>query len=112
VNERDRRIGQNEALFREVNERVERLAETFQATEAPMALLCECGNENCFEQIELTVDEYEALRADPSLFAVRPGHDAREAEDVVEEHDPRYWVVRKHPGQPQALAEELDPRSD
>ena len=110
MNERDRRIGQNEALFREVNERVERLSEAFQATAEPMRLLCECGDESCFEQIELTVEEYERVRADPALFAVRPGHEARDREVVVEEHD-RYSIVRKRPGGPKEIAEALDPRS-
>jgi hypothetical protein len=110
VDERSRRLSQNEALFREVNERVERLSEAFQATAEPMRLLCECGNESCFEHVELTVEEYERVRADGALFVVRPGHDARDREDVVEEHD-RFWIVRKRPGGPEEIAEALDPRS-
>jgi hypothetical protein len=111
VDERERRIGQNEALFREVNERVERLNVAFQTTLAPMQLLCECGNADCFEQIEMTIPEYEHLRQDPHLFAVKPGHETAEVERVVERGE-RYCVVRKHLGEPAELAEDLDPRTD
>jgi hypothetical protein len=109
MGERERRIGLNEALFREVNERVEQLAQALQEPTETMALLCECGNEGCHEQIELTVAEYEELRADPVLFAVKPGHEVENVEQVVERGD-RYWVVRKRPGEPTTVAEELDPR--
>lgn len=108
--DRKRRIGRNEALFREVNERVEALSGTFTSTEQPMQLLCECGNESCFEKVELTREEYERLRADSATFAIIPGHEEPDVETVVEEHE-RYVIVRKRPGEPEQIAEQLDPRS-
>jgi hypothetical protein len=110
MGERERRIGRNEALFREVNERVEHLNESFDVADEPMALLCECGDDRCFEKIELTREEYERVRADPTLFAFVAGHEEPDIEEVVDAND-RFVTVRKRQGEPARLAIELDPRS-
>lgn len=110
IDVRKERIGRNEALFREVNDRVEKLTQHFQVTDEPMSLLCECGDANCRERIELSVSEYESIRSDSAQFAICSGHEAPEAETIVSETD-RYVVVRKHPGKPTQVAAELDPRS-
>lgn len=110
MDERQERIGRNEALFRQVNERVERLSADFQLTEETMGILCECGSETCHERIEISSREYEALRAEPTHFAVVPGHVAPDVETVVAENE-RFDVVRKAPGEPAELARELDPRT-
>jgi len=110
VDERQVRIGRNEAIFREVNERLQKLAKDFQITDELLGLLCECGNANCHEKIELTASEYEALRAEPTHFAVAPGHEEEDVESVVARTD-RYLVVRKGSGPPAQLARDLDPRS-
>src|SRR5689334_21077982 len=52
VDERARRIGENEALFRYVNERIEGLNEAFGAITETMSVVCECGDLSCAEQIE------------------------------------------------------------
>jgi hypothetical protein len=110
VEERERRIGINEGLFREVNERIEQVTQRLQVTSGMLAILCECGDESCTEQIEIRVDEYERGRADGAMFFVRPGHEVPDTEDVVEEHE-AYYVVRKKPDGPAELARDLDPRS-
>ena len=46
VDERTRRIGLNEAVFREVNERIEGLAAEFKVGEG-LDLICECGDASC-----------------------------------------------------------------
>jgi hypothetical protein len=109
--ERQERIGKNEALFREVNERVEGLNEALLVTTEHTQFLCECGDGTCFERIDLTIPEYEALRREPTHFAVKPGHDVGEVEQVVQRTD-RYWIVRKRSGEPAKVAEERDPRAD
>jgi hypothetical protein len=110
VDHRQERIGKNETLFREVNERVEELNEALQATTEVMQLLCECGDEACFDRIDMTIPEYEALRQEPTHFAVKPGHEVGDVEQVLERTE-RYWVVRKRSGEPARLAEERDPRA-
>ncbi len=109
MDERERRIGENEALFRQVNEQVESLNETFSTLTDRMVIVCECGDESCLEQIEISLEAYEALRSDPALFAIKPGHEIPDVEDVVSRND-RYWVVAKRAGEVTMLAERLDPR--
>ena len=111
MDERTLRIGKNEALFRTINERVESINESFAVVAGTMTVVCECGDQRCLKHIELTRDEYERLRSDPARFAVKPGHEAPDVEDVVERHD-RYWVIKKHGAAPEDLAQELDGRSD
>ena len=110
MDERTRRIGQNEALFREVNERVKDLNETFELVLDERSLVCECGSETCIQQITMTAKEYEELRADPTQFVVVPGHEEPDVEDVIREGQ-GFVVVQKRPGEPAALAQELDPRT-
>jgi hypothetical protein len=110
VSEREERIGLNEAVFREVNERIEGLAETFQIQSQPLDLICECGDASCVDRIRMTRQEYEQVRADPRLFAVYPGHDDAGVDEVVERRE-GYDVVIKNEGEPQRVAEQTDPRS-
>lgn len=103
---RGERVGKNEALFREVNERIEQIAEGNEAE-----FLCECGDPACTSPIRLPLERYEAVRSHPDRFAVLPGHEIPDVESVVEDHG-AYVVVEKHPGRPAELAAEYDPRSD
>ena len=104
-----RRIGQNEALFREVNERVQDVVVGFGEGLPDAEFICECGHRDCTERIPMTLDEYEHVRAEPTTFLVKKGHDLPDVETVVEEHEA--YVVRKHPGATAALAAETDPRA-
>ena len=91
---RQERIGRNQALFREVNERLEGLNITMSRLIPVNDFICECANPQCFERIGMTIPEYEELRADATHFAVRHGHVFPEAERVVEERT-GYCVVEK-----------------
>src|SRR5688500_10296379 len=82
VDERERRMTRNEALFREVNERVHEKAEGFGGGGA-FEYLCECANGDCTFQITLTLEQYEGVRADPAQFAVLPLHFTPEIEALV-----------------------------
>ena len=97
VGDRAHRVGENEALFRSVNEQVHELNQTF-LVEGRLRIVCECGQESCLGQIELLPAEYEAVRADATLFIVKPEHVYPDVEHVLEHHD-HYWVVEKHPGE-------------
>lgn len=109
MDERARKVGRNEAMFREVNERIEGLAKTFRLGNRPLELVCECGDGACAEQIAVDSSEYEEIRADPTLFAIAVGHEAPDVEDVVAKHE-GYDVVRKHAGGPAELAKSTNPR--
>jgi hypothetical protein len=104
---REERIARNEALFREVNERVREVSDAGPAE--LIGFLCECGDARCTESISLTRAEYERLRSDPLLFGVKPGHAIADAEDVVDVDD-RFQMVRKHRDEG-VIARATDPRS-
>jgi hypothetical protein len=97
VKRRLERRARNEALLREVNERIDdvrRFAEPVREADEFIEFHCECGD--CTETLLLTASEYETVRAQDDRFAVRPGHETLELERVVERSD-RYVVVDKVP---------------
>jgi hypothetical protein len=110
VDERARRIGLNEAVFRQVNERIEELADNFGLTNEKLDLICECGNASCASRIEMDHADYEALRADSATFAVVRGHEIHDVEEIVKRHK-AYDVVRKRAGEAEKVAQETDPRN-
>ena len=97
LKERKRRIGENEALFRNVNQRVRPLDGDW------MTILCECGNLGCRDQLVISRDEYARVRDDPTAFILRPGHDVHDTEQVLSKHI-EYWIVQKLPGVPARVA--------
>jgi hypothetical protein len=107
VDERTRRIGENEALFRDINKQLEELNDQFAAVSERFVIVCECGYEACAARIELSAEEYQQLRADSTQFAVLPGHDASDVETVVANKN-GYDVVRKLPGAPAEIARATD----
>jgi hypothetical protein len=111
MDERSRRIGENEALFRAVNEQVEELERGMAAvSDDRMHIVCECGELDCVERIAVPIAKYEQVRSDPTLFLVVPGHVIPDVETVVEKGG-AYDVVRKDRGDPAQLARATDPRS-
>jgi hypothetical protein len=105
---RQARVGENEALFREVNETVAAAAESV-GTADPIDFLCECGQGWCAEGIFLTREEYEQVRAHAHQFLIKPDHNRPAIEHVIERYG-RYWVVEKF-GEAAETADETDPRS-
>src|SRR5439155_2764393 len=99
-----RRRATNEALFRQVNERLEALNEAFEPVTKSFSVVCECHDAMCVDQVELSRDDYERVRDDPTHFVVVRGHESLDVEDVVAERD-GWLVVKKRPGAPAAYAE-------
>ncbi len=99
-----RRVGQNQALFREVNERINAIKETRAVWVSISEWVCECADETCTERIDMSPEEYEELRSNPVHFAVAPAemHVFSEAEWVVEK--------REKIGEAAEVAEQLDIR--
>ncbi len=101
---RTERIGANEALFREINERINRIQEEFGQARS-FEIVCECGRPDCAERLSITHDAYRSLRSDPVQFAVVPGHEVPDVEHVVERNE-GYNVVRKTEGDAAEAAKE------
>lgn len=92
---REKRLGLNEAIFREVNERIEGLSKLFRwSKREPLDLVCECKNATCAKRIEMSRADYQTLRSEETHFALYPGHADTEIERVIASH-PGYEIVAK-----------------
>jgi hypothetical protein len=105
------RIGRNDAIFREANERIADVADDAELEESA-PFLCECADQNCTEIVRMSAHAYAAIRADPRRFLNVPGHQASAQGwgQVVEEHD-GYVVVEKI-GPAGEVAERLEGEPD
>ena len=83
---------------------------TFESMVGGAEFVCECADIECIERIELSLQQYEAVRDEPTHFFVKPGHELADQERVVESH-PEFLIVQKigHAGE---RATELDPRAE
>jgi hypothetical protein len=84
----------NQALYREVNERVRSLQSGWMSDSDEIGFVCECADDGCAVPLTLTLEEYEQVRRDSDAFAVASGHVYPEVEVVVSENE-RFTVVRK-----------------
>lgn len=82
-NRRDVRLARNQAIFRVVNEKLRELNEAFEPVTGTFAIACECADLNCFKTLEITPDEYAAVRRDPRRFIVLPGRIYPDVERVA-----------------------------
>ena len=98
----------NEVRFRDQNEWIDGASRSFGVGELT-AFVCECGDGDCTNPIELTKPEYESVRSESTHFAIALDHENPEMESVVVE-SPRYAVVQKIDGFAVRLARQSDPR--
>jgi hypothetical protein len=104
-----RRVAENDARFREANERISAAAE--RADLEPIPFICECANPRCRAILRLTRAEYEDVRASGRRFLSLPGHEAAAMgwERVVDRRD-GYFVVEKI-GEAAEMVEDMNPRA-
>jgi hypothetical protein len=100
----EERAARNEALFREVNEQVRRVAQPAYSA----GFVCECSQDTCAERVQVPLSVYEAVRSDPRRFILLPGHE-NQFERVVERAD-GFLIVEKE-GVAGRIAEANDPRA-
>jgi hypothetical protein len=104
---RQQRVAQNEASFREINERLATGLSQLPDNPELLRFVCECGDRTCEEHIELRLSEFQEVRQDSRWFAVVPGHVFPDAERVRSGSE-RYQVVEKF-GAAVALTDAADP---
>jgi hypothetical protein len=91
VDEYERRA-LNEALFRDVNERI---AESVERSDTKRTeFVCECADPSCTDRVPATLAEYESVRKQSTTFLLAPGHDEPDIERVVSRRG-RFHVVEK-----------------
>jgi hypothetical protein len=103
----EEKLGRNQALFREVNERIRELAE-HDGGRRQFEIVCECSDDTCCEPIEVSLADYEHVRGTPTAFFVRRGHAIPEIERVLLTTN-EYEIVQKV-GAAAAVVDCLDPR--
>ena len=101
-------IARTESFFRAVNEGIAEASERFESTEAEF--FCECGDTYCTHRIEVSLDDYEAVREHPTRFLVRRGHVVSEVEEVVRRRR-RYAIVEKVDRIAARIVRRLNPRT-
>lgn len=105
------RIGRNDSIFRQANDRISEFAEGQQAEEST-PFICECADPECQDVVLMPLAEYSSIREGPRLFWNVPGHQASSQgwAQVIETHD-SYVVVEKI-GPAGEVAEQLEGSSD
>jgi uncharacterized protein (DUF1499 family) len=103
------RLAKNEDFFREVNGRIREKAESHGLDGHEYEFFCECSDATCMERVNLTLAEYEHIRAEPTRFVVKKGHVVKEIERIVETV-PDHMVIEKH-GEAGRVAVELEAES-
>ena len=106
---REERIALNEALFRQVNERVAELLTDLGDSSASIEIFCECGAGDCIEKIPVGRQVYERVREHPACFLIVTGHQMTDVERLVESGD-TFQIVEKH-DEEAVIARATDPRS-
>jgi hypothetical protein len=106
------RQARNEALHREVNERIAKMDKQANAAWAGddelFEFLCECSaGDGCDARVRMKLTDYERIRQQDDRFAVVPGHENPKIENVVEQRE-GFLVVDKINRLEQAVAD--DPR--
>ena len=104
---KQRRAAANEATIRDVKEGIER-GQWPGEEETPVGFRCECARLGCNQLVELSVREYEEIRANPRRFVVVPGHEFPDVELVVEAR--RGYLIVEKQDQAAEVAERHDPR--
>ena len=98
----------SQTVFREVNDRIAELPGSFMDGGVKL-FVCECSRESCAEALEITFDEYEAVRRHNGRYLLARGHQVDELERVVDE-GARYVVVEPLGRLRQATAASHTPR--
>ncbi|HJP59931.1 MAG TPA: hypothetical protein VJ865_08020 [Gemmatimonadaceae bacterium] len=83
-----------QSLFREVNERIDELAERLLIDDSEPLYVCECMDTDCCEMIKMPSHEYRQIRLNGNLFIIAPGHEQLDVDEIVDQ-DRRWLIVRK-----------------
>ena len=103
-----RRLAENELLFKELNERIDKVIKRSfgqQEHDIIVDFYCECSDETCRERVAITPAAFRRAHDDEMLFVVKKGHETPKIENIVKEAD-SYNVVRKFEPPPKTI--ELD----
>ena len=99
-------LAANEDLFRQINDKIENVANEHGSDSHVYEFLCECSDPGCSERVRITLDEYRGVREKGERFLVVKGRVVNEIERVVQSAED-HAVIEKH-GPAGRVAIELD----
>lgn len=92
---------QNEVAFQKTNDilmgQAKELVTGPARGEIAFAFTCECSNLQCYEEVHMSIKEFERISKHQAWFCIVPKHNQPDIENVIEEHD-THWVVAKLSG--------------
>ena len=91
---RDSRREQNQKRFRKGNETLHDVVEDIVPEELPVRFLCECADDGCLGDVNVTLSAWESVAARPNHYLMLAGHQHSEGEQVVG-HVGEYEIARK-----------------
>jgi hypothetical protein len=94
---------------RDANESTAQALAATPAGQSVHLFVCECGDRACTRGIDLTLAEYESVRAYATHFAIAPDHENPESERVIAESE-RFAVIETVSPEATKLARRSDPR--
>jgi hypothetical protein len=83
---------ETEDVFRNANDRIADMGAKLEWRD-PVPFLCECSDKRCFARLQITLEEYESLRADSEQYLTKPGHQL--SGGVILEQNDRVAVAEK-----------------
>ena len=101
--QRVRRLAENEAIARQVNEQVEQLGRRWNAPGEPLEILCECSLAECSQRLHVSLPDYTAVREHDTRFLIAEGHMIEEIERRVGEVGDAIVVEKLGPGREVAI---------
>jgi hypothetical protein len=123
----ERRLAENEVVFRQLNEQVQKgideinkladdsgqpeLRITQEDGETPLYFYCECSDENCTSRLPVGRNKYNQVHQRRDHFIVLPGHEVLSVEKIVEQ-TPSYCVVEKDIQPPESVGRLHDTEID
>jgi hypothetical protein len=87
------RIAENNAAFREANDKIRDRANEYRPEMERIPFLCECPRPDCVEIVRMTLAEYGELRSDSNRFMTAVGHES--AGEAVVLRPEGYVIVEK-----------------
>jgi hypothetical protein len=83
MSDRQEEIGEAQVVFRNANESIQASAD-HAAIFGSIPFICECPNRNCTEIVQLSFDQYDAIRQHPTRFFNLTGHERSSVEAGAE----------------------------
>jgi hypothetical protein len=88
------RLKENEEAFKLANERLEAVVGERVEPAQRLPFLCECADEACMGQVDLTLEDYHEVRARPDYYLMLRDHTLSPGEEVVAQRD-GYDITQK-----------------